>query len=68
MILILGQKKSSLCFFTTTYEVHTLKNKNEKKLLRDIFDANYKFVLIETRAYDIAHDENAMSSLIIQSL
>ena len=46
-------------------------------LLRDILVYHFvfyiclivcKFAIIETRAYDIAHDESAMSSLIIQSI
>ena len=52
-----------------TYEVHTFSNKNKIKSLRDIFVYHsllYLFVIIETRAYDIAHDENSMISLIIQ--
>ena len=60
-------------------EVHTFKNKNKRKSrLRDIFVCHFfflylfirscKFVTTETRAYDIAHDENVMSSLIIQSI
>ena len=30
-----------------------------------LFIRSCKFVIVETRAYDIAHDENAMSSIII---
>ena len=33
-----------------------------------LFIYSCKFVIIETRALEIAHDENAMSSLIIQSI
>ena len=53
----------------------SFKNKNKRKSLRDIFVSFFllylfirscKFVKID--AYDIAHDENAMSSLIIQSI
>ena len=57
-----------------TYGVHAFKTENKiKSLLRDIFFTVFsfiymfihscKFVIIETRTYDIAHDENAMSSL-----
>ena len=55
---------------------YTLSKTKIKKSL-DIFVYNFllylfvrscKFVVTETRAYDIAHDEKAMSSLIIQSI
>ena len=65
-------KKYIVCYTTTTYEVHTFKNKNKKKSWRYIFIyhfllfiRSYKFVLIETRACSIAYDEIAMSSSII---
>ena len=63
---------------TAAYEAHTLKNENKKKIIRRhfclsffllyLFIRSYKFVIIETRTYDIAHDEKAMSSLISQSI
>ena len=58
-------------------EVHIFKNKNNRKSWRDIFVYHFLFLylfirsckiaIIETHAYDIAHDANAISSLIIQS-
>ena len=53
------QREISICYTKTTYEGHTFKNENKRKSLRYIF--------VKTRAHDIPHDENAMSSLIIQS-
>ena len=64
---------------TTTYEVHTFKNKNKKKTIIKrhsclsfyglyLFIEGRKFVIIETCAYDVAHDKNALSSLIIQTI
>ena len=49
-------------------EVRTFKSKNKRKsLLRDtfiyrlyLFIRGCKFVVIETHAYDIAHDMNAL--------
>ena len=49
----------------TTYEVHTFKNKSKRKPFLS-FSRSCKFVIIITRTYDIAHDEKAMSSFIIQ--
>ena len=76
-----NKRNHSICYTRITYEVHTLKNQNKNKrksLSRDIFVyhflfyicliRNCKFAVIETRAYDIAHDENATTSLIIQSV
>ena len=74
-----NERNHNICYAKTTYEVHTFKNKNKRKsLLKDIFGLSFsrlylfirscKFVIIETRAYDTAPDENGMSSLIIQSI
>ena len=55
----------------------TFKNKNKSILLTDIFIYRFlfyvfirspKFLTTETRAYDIAHDINPMSSLLIQNI
>ena len=55
----------------------TFKNKSKSKLLTDIFIYCFlfyvfirspKFITKETRAYDIAHDMNPMSSLLIQNI
>ena len=63
-------------YATTTYEVHTFKNKNKRTSLRDIFVYHFllylftrccNLVIIKTRDYDIAHDENAMSLLITET-
>ena len=58
---------------------HTFKNKNKTKSLTRIFVYHFflfyiclfvavNIIIIETRSYDIAHDENAMSSSISQSI
>ena len=68
----------SICYITTKYKVYTF-NKNKRISLQDIFVYHFLFyiylfihscksVIIETRTYNIAHDENAMSSSIIQSI
>ena len=68
---------SSSSYTTTTYEAHTWRTKIKKNHKGHfclsfsrlyLFIRGFKFVIIEIRAYDIAHDENAMSSLIIQSI
>ena len=66
-----NERNHSICYTTTTYQVHTFKNKNKRKSLRNIFVYHFLFhiclfvVLIkETRAYDMAHDENAMNSKV----
>ena len=63
---------------TTTYKVHTSKNKSKRKSLRHnsvlsfsllyLLVCHCKFVIIEICAYDIADDEKAMNSLIIQKI
>ena len=77
-VVYVQRQNHSIYYTTRTYEVHILKNKNKRKSLRDIFVYNFpllylficscKFVVTEIRTYNIAHDENAMSSLIIQSI
>ena len=65
------QPDKSQYLSTATYEVHTFKKKNTRKSLRDILDCHFlfymflrscKFVVIETRPFDIAHDEKVMCS------
>ena len=61
-------EKYSICYTTTTYEVHTFKNKNKRKLLRDMFCLSFsllylfipscRFAITEAGTYNIAHDEN----------
>ena len=81
VVYMCNERSHSICYTTTTYEVHAIKNQNKiKSLLRDIFVyhetfsrlglfiRSCKFVIIETCVYDIAHDENAISSSIIQSI
>ena len=63
---------------TTTYKVCTSKNKSKRKSLRHnsvlsfsllyLLVCHCKFVIIEICAYDIADDEKAMNSLIIQKI
>ena len=63
--LCAARRSHSICYTTTKYEVHTFKNKNQEAIS---FSFLYiclfvcKFVIIETRSNDIAHDENSMSS------
>ena len=73
-----NKRNHSICYTTTAYEVHTFKNKNKRKSLRDIFVYQFfcfisvfrscKFIMIEIRPYSIAYDENFMNSLISQSI
>ena len=72
-----NERNQSICYTKTRYEAHTFKNKNKRKSLRDDFVYHLllyllihscKFVIIETRAYNIAHDDNVISSLIIQTI
>ena len=72
-----NERNHNICYTTTTYKVHTFKNKNKRKSLRYIFVFLFpfymfilgcQFVIIETHAYDTAHDGNAKSSLIVQSI
>ena len=72
-----NERNHSICYTTATYEVDTFKNKNKREsLLRGIFDYHFLVYIClfvaanlfkQKCAYNIAHDENAMSSLIIQS-
>ena len=78
MWFMCNERSDNIFYSTTTNEVHTFKNKNKIKPLKDIFVYHFLFlylficsckpVIIETQAYDIVHDENVMSSLIIQSI
>ena len=68
-------EKYSICCTVTTYELSRTKIKENHS---DAFCLSFshlylflrscKFAIIETSAYDKAHDQNAMSSLIIQSV
>ena len=63
-------------FSKNTHGAHFFENKN--KIIKRHFSLSFtllypfirscKFVITETGAYNIAHDENAMSSLIIQTI
>ena len=64
-----GEKSQYLLYYNNIW-VQTFKNKNKRKLLRDIFVYHSlfyifihgcKFVIIETCSYIIAHYENVMS-------
>ena len=75
MEFMCNERNHSICYITTTYEVHTFKNKTERKRhfcllfsLLYLLIRSYKLAIIETRAYDIAHDEDAMISVISQIL
>ena len=68
-----NERNHSICYITTTYEVHTFKNETERKRhfcllfsLLYLLIRSYKLAIIETR--DIARDEDAMISLISQIL
>ena len=68
-------KKITVFVILQQHEVDTFKNKTERKRhfcllfsLLYLLIRSYKLAIIETRAYDIAHDEDAMISLISQIL
>ena len=80
-----NERNHRICYIPTTYEVHAFKNEKRKKIKRHfclsfsllyIFIRSCKFIIINTRANDIAHDENmdiaddenVMGSLMIQSI
>ena len=71
-----NERNHSICYAATTYEVHTLKNKNKRKSLRDIFVYHFfSFISVYSQlqiCYNrntcLRHDENAMSSLISQNI
>ena len=54
-----NERNDSICYTTTTYEVHTFKNKKKESHIRGC-----RFVIIEIRALDKAHDENVITPLI----
>ena len=45
MQFMCNERNHSICYTTTTYEVHTFKNKNERKTLRDIFVYHFLFYI-----------------------
>ena len=63
------ERNHSICYTATTYEVHTFKNKNKRKSLRDTFIYHFllfslfirscKFVIIETCSYDMMRTRGA---------
>ena len=68
-----NDRNRSICYTTTTYAWSThLQEQRSKKIIKSPFCLSFsflylyfcssKFVIIETRAYGIAHDENAISS------
>ena len=75
------KRSHCICYTSTIYYAILYYNNTlyriKRKALRDIFFSHFlfnmfirswKFVIIVTRTCDIAHDENAMSSFIIQSI
>ena len=44
-IVYVQREKYSICFTTAIYELYTFKNKNERKLLRDIFVYHFLFYI-----------------------
>ena len=77
-----NERNDSVCYTTATYKQHfqeqkTLSRTGKKIIKRHfylpfsllyLFIHSCKFVVIETYAYDIAHDDNVMSSLISQRI
>ena len=71
-------REITVCYTTTTYEVHAFKNKNKRKpLLRDIFVYNfivYVCLFVAVICYNrntrliICYNRNTESLLIIQSI
>ena len=77
MYFMCNERNHNICYTTATYEVHFLKNQKKKKkkkkkiIVKGHFCLSFsrlcrfirscKFVIIEARAYNIAHDENVMS-------
>ena len=63
------RRNHSICYTATTYEVHTFKNESKRTSLRDVSVYHFLFCIYlfvsRTRAYDIAHDGDAMSSDVI---
>ena len=69
MQLMWNERNHSICYTATTYEVHTFKNKNKRKSLRDTFIYHFllfslfirscKFVIIETCSYDMMRTRGA---------
>ena len=45
MYFMCNERNHSFCYTTTTYEVHTFKNKNKRKSLRDIFVYRFLFYI-----------------------
>ena len=40
-----NERNDSICYTTTTYEVHAFKNKNKRKSLRDIFVYHFLYYI-----------------------
>ena len=68
-----NERNRSIRYTTTTYVWSThLQEQRSKKIIKSLFCLSFsflylyfcsgKFVIVETSAYDIAHDENAISS------
>ena len=79
VVYVKREKSQYLLCTVTTYEIHTFKNKNKTKVIIEkhfclsiyrlyLVIGSRKFVLKEKGVYDIPYDENAMSSLIVQSI
>ena len=68
VFVILQQHKKYTLSITKKNIFETLKYIFVYHFLLYLFICGFKFVIIETRCYDIAHDENAISTLIIQSI
>ena len=74
-----NERNHSICYTTTTSSTHCPEQKSKKIIIKKViikkiivifsrlylFIRSWKFVIIETSPYDIAHDENRMSSLLI---
>ena len=77
VVYVQREKSQYLLYYTNIWSTHIQKQK-QKKIIKRHFCLSFcllhllipscKFVMIETRAYNIAHGKNAMSSLTIQSI
>ena len=77
LMQFMRNERNHSILYTTTTSTHFQEQKLKKIIkgrfclsfsLLYLFIGSCKFVITETGAYDIAHDESAMGSLIIQSM
>ena len=73
-----NERSHSICCYNNVRSTHFKKSTNKIKenkrhfplsfSLLHLFIPSCKFVIIETRTFDIAHDEGGMSTLMIQGI